>query len=443
VEVRVKPIYNLGAAWHVFPQPDCQLEVATTPQAIQSCIEGLHRDLQERLRVAATFLEPAAVRHEGDLRALLDACSDVDAFLVNVTTGGLANDFLTCEIPIIAYSGEYAPMMALYNLPYTERAKYPHITYALDAAEVDEQLQLLGIRKRLRQSKVIILGEYVCADRLPVPEQVADKLGVHFMRISGAEFVEMLPGIDPDRVEAVAAAWEEDGLPGAEPSGEEIRNTARCFVALESLLDEHGAQAASIGCLELMYAQGQAPFCLALAQLRDEGLPAGCEADMSATLTMLVFEYLTDQPAYMGNLVRAEPDTNRLHISHGCSPRRIAGRNRPEKPFRLVHSHSAPPFSRDLRDGSGVTSYVDYGDRGQEVTIARMAADLDVITAARGEIVECRDTICDRTTLTLAVRDAREYVHKATGNHQVVVYGDHLEKLRKLCLLLGIQLIQP
>jgi L-fucose isomerase-like protein len=60
--------------------------------------------------------------------------------------------------------------------------------------------------------------------------------------------------------------------------------------------------------------------------------------------------------------------------------------------------------------------------------------------AARGEIVECRDTICDRTTLTLRVQDARDFVHKAAGNHQVVVYGDYLGELRELCGLLGMGL---
>jgi L-fucose isomerase-like protein len=46
-------------------------------------------------------------------------------------------------------------------------------------------------------------------------------------------------------------------------------------------------------------------------------LPAGCEADAGATLTMLMFEYLADRPAYMGNLVWADPQTNRVSISHG------------------------------------------------------------------------------------------------------------------------------
>lgn len=187
-----------------------------------------------------------------------------------------------------------------------------------------------------------------------------------------------------------------------------------------------------------MYAYSKHPFCFALAVLRDDGFPAGCEADATATLTMLILDYIADRPAYMGNIVRADPENNLVMISHGCSPSQIAGRDRPPKPYTLVHSHSVPPFTRAIGGGAGVTSYVDYLDKGQEVTVARIGANLDRMIALRGEIVDCRDTICDRTTLTLRVKDAREFIHHATGNHQVVVYGDYITELRSLCQALDI-----
>ncbi len=299
------------------------------------------------------------------------------------------------------------------------------------------------MRKRLRASKLVVLGEYLCADRLPDPELVKRKLGVEFVNVSGAEFVEEVGRVDPDAAAAVARDWQSGALEGSEPSWQELAEAAGIQLALERVLERTGAQAVSVGCLELMYARGMAPFCLVLAELRDAGRPAGCEADAGATLTMLMLEYLADRPAYMGNLVRADPQTNRVSISHGCSPARIAGRDRPARPYRLVHSHSAPPFSRGLEGGSGVTSYVDYADVGQVVTIARLAADLEGLFAVRGEIVDCRDTICDRTTLTLQVADARSFVQHATGNHQVVVYGDHVEDLRRVCRLLDVGLIEP
>lgn len=446
MRVRVQPVHVVGSTWHVFPRPDYKLEVTTDIESSRTRVTELHAQLREQLKSDVAFLEPVVVRGEADLLGLRENPGDADVLLVNLSggmalhhTGGTQEGMWGWDVPIIAFSGQCTPMMGLYSLPFAERERHRNVTFALDTDEVDAQLRLLGVKKRLARSKVVILGAYQCAERLPDPEVVKRKLGVEFVSVSAAAFVEEIAGVDAAAAENAAAAWSNSAAGDVEPSSAEVLDCARTYVALEQVLQREGAQAASVGCLEIMYAHGRAPFCLALAALRDVGLPAGCEADAGATLTMLMLEYLTDRPAYMGNLVRADPETNLVSISHGCSPARIAGRDRPAKPYRLVHSHSAPPFSRDESGGSGVTSYVDYGDAGQEVTAARLGADVDALMAARAEIVDCRDTICDRTTLSVRVRDAREFVHKAAGNHQVIVYGDYLAELEGLCRLLDMQ----
>ena len=64
------------------------------------------------------------------------------------------------------------------------------------------------------------------------------------------------------------------------------------------------------------------------------------------------------------------------------------------------------------------------------------------MAATTGKIVDCWDSICDRTTISIQVNDARQFFHNATGNHQVVVYGDYLADLRELCGLLDIKLVE-
>jgi L-fucose isomerase-like protein len=317
------------------------------------------------------------------------------------------------------------------------------VSLALDFDEVSRQLRLLSVKKQLASARMLTLGAYWCADKLPEPEQVKHRLGVELVPVSAADFLAEVERVEPVAAQSLAKSWLEASTGPAEPNAAELLGGARIYLALAETLRSRGARAASVGCLELMYTRSQAPFCFALASLRDIGLPAGCEADAGATLTMLMLDLLTQQPAYMGNLVRAEPETGIVHISHGCSPARMHGRDRPAKSYRLVHSHSVPPFSRDLTGGAGVTSYVDYGDVGQVVTFARLGADVAHLFAATGEIVACRDTICDRTTLSVRVRDARSFVQKATGNHQVVIYGDWLDDLRALARLLDLRLVEP
>lgn len=430
-----------GSTWHVFPQPNFQIAVLTDIAAAQAAVEGLHRMVQERLRSDANFLQPVVVRNTVDADAVRQHLTDVDALLINISCG-VPEPLWACDIPIIAFSGEQTPMMGLYTCPPGDAERHPNVVLALDVEEIRDQIRLLEVKKRLAHSRVVILGEYFCPERLPAAETAERRLGVKFDSVSRAEFLERITRVDEQAAQAVARQWVQGATGPAESLEAEVAAVARAYVALEGILRDKDAQAVSVGCLEIMYAGGHVPFCFVLAQLRDIGLPAGCEGDMTATLTMLLLEYLADRPAYMGNLVKADPHTNQVSISHGCSPARMAGRNQPAKPYRLVHSHSAPPFSRDLSHGAGVTSYVDYGDVGQEVTVTRLGADLDRLMAARAEIVECRDTICDRTTLTVRVRDARDFVHKAMGNHQVVIYGNVVPQLEALCRLIGLRFIE-
>lgn len=444
MRVILQPVHVVGQAWHVFPQENAQLLVATDPTSAAAHIRAMLAPLQTRLAGHAEFREPIVMLEPGDRERVMAAATEVDGVLVSMT-GGVNPELWDLPCPVIAYSGHRTPMMGLYVLPRSERAKHPNLTYCLDAEEVMSCIRSIRLRKvkdRLRESRMIILGEYDCFERLPEPETVRDKLGVEYVHVSSAEFVKQVDAVDDARAQAVAHAWTTGALEGAEPSADEVHRGAQIHVALEDLMRREDAQAVSVGCLEVMYTQQRAPFCFVLATLRDAGLPAGCESDAGATLTMLLLEYLAGRPAYMGNLVLADPAQNLISVSHGCSPTRMLGRDQPAKPYRLVHSHSAPPFSRDLSGGSGVTSYVDYGDRGQVVTLARLSHEVDALFVARGEIVECRDTICDRTTLTVRVADARDYVHKTMGNHQVLIYGDFVDDLGGLCDVLGLDCVR-
>jgi L-fucose isomerase-like protein len=447
-QLKVKPVLIVGDAWHVFPQTDGQLHVTTEIGASRSEVETLFGQLGEKVGGNAAFLEPALIDNEQDLLKLKKDVFEADAFLVYLS-GGMSNESFQrlweLEIPIIAFSGNCTPMMGMYALPIEEREYHPNVTFALDYREIKDQLRLVRVIKQLRNTKMVLLGthqrEAYFWQQVPDPVIARRKLGVEFIPVSCEEFLAEAERVVPEEAAAVAEEWTSQAKEVLEPSQAEVNEAAKMYVAMDSILKDKTAQAISVGCLELMYAFGKAPVCFPLAILRDKGYPAGCEADASATLTMVLMEYLADRPAYMGNFVQADPDKNIVMISHGCSPSKMSGRDQPTIPYSLVHSHSYPPFTRVLEGGAGLTSYVEY-DKGQEVTISRIGSNLDRMSAASGKIVDCWDSICDRTTISIQVNDARQFFHNATGNHQVVVYGDYLADLRALCRLLDIKLLE-
>jgi len=444
----IRPILILGTTFHVFPEPDCKLFVTIDVDSARSKLESLYGEVLQWLKPYATFLEPVVLKDEADTEELAKHACEADALFVYIS-GGMGFEALQTlwdiPIPIIAFSGENTPMMGLYSLPVEELEYHPNVTYALDHKEVIDQLRLLEVGKRLRNSKMILLGrhdrETYAWEQFPDTVIGKRKLGVDFIRVPWTEILPTVKEIHDTEAEAVAHRWMAGAQRAGEPSSSQVKEVAKMYLALKAMLEKYDAQAVSVGCLEIHLGLGIEPICFALATLRDEGFPAGCEADASCTLTMLILQYIANKPGYMGNFVQADPENNLVMISHGCSPARMAGRDQPPSPYTLVHSHSCIPFTRTLEGGAGVTSYIDY-NKGQEVTVARIGANLDRLVTARGEIVDCWDSICDRTTIAIKVHDAREFFHNATGNHQVVVYGNHIQELRGVCRILGMKLIE-
>lgn len=434
MQVMVKPVFVLGRGPAMLCQPDGALEVISEVETLKSRAESLKEQLRERLKSDVALLEPALVREEAEFIELKKDTLEADAFLVYLLGSMPVGRLLDLEIPLIAFSGEYTPMLALYAFP-TEREYHPNLTIALDFKEVDDQIRLLGVRKRLKNTRIALFGfpspMYSRWYHFPDPDFVRHKLGVEITPVEVRELLAEMSRIEEAQAEAVAQEWIGNAQEVVEPSLIEVGEAARLFLAMDGILKQRRAQAMGLNCTELVYSLRSTPPCFPLSRLRDNGVPAACEGDVSALLAMLILGYIADKPAFMGNIVRADPENNLVMISHCVVPSKMAGFGQPGKPYRLRNYHGH----------YGVTAYVDL-DKGQEVTIARVGRDLEKMLALRGEIVDCCDTTACRTTVTVKISDAREFIRKALGNHHALVYGDHTGEIRALSQGLGMNLIE-
>ena len=128
---------------------------------------------------------------------------------------------------------------------------------------------------------------------------------------------------------------------------------------------------------------------------------------------------------------------NTLILSHCVCPRKMEGYNAKAAPYRLRRYH------REKFTGS-LTAFVEI-KKGQEVTICRLSGDLKNMVIAKGIIVDCADMDAEeycRVTVKVKIANPREFIHKTSGNHHVMVYGNHLEQLKTLNNLLGITTIE-
>ncbi|MFC2013104.1 hypothetical protein ACFLUE_02325 [Chloroflexota bacterium] len=432
-QVNIKPVFILGTFVTIFHQ-NGRLERIIDEAAIDSKVSLVHQQFKERLQTNPLLNEPALVYDEADIAQLRKDATEVDAFIVCLLGAMPLVKLLEIGVPIIAFSGEHTPMRAITAF-MLERESDPSVTIALDFKDIDDQIRLLGVMKQLRETRVALIGlpanPYSKWSFLPDPEVVHRKLGVETIPMNIEELLDAMSRVEEAQAETIAQGWIKNAQEVIEPSPDEVKDAARVYLALEKIVKQHNVKAIAIDCLRLVSSERPIPACVPLTTLRDTGIPSACEADMVALLTMLVLGYVADKPTFMGNIVRADPETSQILMSHCVMPTKMAGYTQQPAPYTLRNYHGK----------FGATAYVPL-DKGQEVTIARLSRDMEKMLALTGEIVDCYDTITCRVTFALKVKDPREFVCKALGGHHVLVYGNYISQLRMLCPALGIQLIE-
>ncbi len=168
----------------------------------------------------------------------------------------------------------------------------------------------------------------------------------------------------------------------------------------------------TLRCFDLLTAVGNTG-CLALAILGSEGIPAGCEGDVPALLSMAIGNALTGVCGFQSNPSRIDPESGEMVIAH-CTI-----------PLNMVSRYG---FNTHFESGIGVAicGCLPTGD----VTILKVSGDLSLHFACQASLTDnlSEKDLC-RTQIVLNVADkdvCRNYfLSNPIGNHHVVFPGHH------------------
>jgi len=164
---------------------------------------------------------------------------------------------------------------------------------------------------------------------------VRERFGIEVEYVRSEEVVRRWQEVEEERVREIAEEWMGNAEKIIEPSRSDVEKVARLYLVMKDLLSEKGAQG-----LTMAYGDDPLPVpCFAYVKLRDEGIPAACEADIISLITMVILHYVTGKPSFMGNLRHVDPNNNTLMISHCVAPTRMAGYDEPALPYVLRNQH--------------------------------------------------------------------------------------------------------
>ncbi len=341
-------------------------------------------------------------------------------------------------LPTAVFSQPFSGHGWMYFSQWQKAGKKVVLLPTSDWSEIDQVVALMRVAPRLRQTRIIVVGRPKGTEAACSARQVKDHLGAEVVPISNEQVIEAHKAVDLKAAEAEADRyWISQAKKIVEPSREDIINSARLYLAVKNMMAKEGAQA-----ITSSHCMGRpAKGCLTFSKLNDLGLVGACEGDMDSTLTMLIFGYAFGVPGFISDPVFDTASNALIHF-HCTSATRMDGTAGKRLPFTIrTQSDSERGVSLDVENRIG-----------QIVTCAKFI-NLDTMLISTGRIFKItHDELGCRTQFWTEVADA----HKMFNNwgagilkggtmtllHRVVFYGEHLQNIKNLGVLMGFQVVE-
>ena len=266
-------------------------------------------------------------------------------------------------------------------------------------------------RIRLKDMKIGVIGQpsdWLIASKAS-PTAIMDRLGARLVEIPMEELlieIDRAPG-DQAPVEVPMAKRVRDAYPGA----------VRIYNALKVLVEKYGLGAFTLRCFDLLTAVGNTG-CLALASFNSDGIPAACEGDVPALLSMIIASALTGTSGFQANPARIDVESGEMLFAH-CTV-----------PFNMVKDWQ---YDTHFESGIGVGIHGEIPEG--PVTVFKLSGDLSRSFIAEGELLgnQYEDNLCrTQVVVKLSREDARYFLTNPIGNHHIILPGYCREILEEL-----------
>lgn len=269
--------------------------------------------------------------------------------------------------------------------------------------------------RKLDGSRLGVIGtpsDWLISSEADRPE-IARKVGVTLIDIPIADLI---------------AEYEKVQVEGLGPLAEEVRaglfakgtsalhkysdGAFRIYKALKNIIARHRLSALTIRCFDLLDSIGNTG-CLALAMLNAEGIPAGCEGDVPALLSMTIGNALTGVSGFQANPSRIDPQTGEILFAH-CTV-----------PLNMLSGYT---FNTHFESGIGIAVAGDIPSG--PATIFKVSGDMSRSFCCSAELVRCQNegSLC-RTQAVLKVDDPKVctdyFLTRPVGNHHIVFPGSY------------------
>jgi len=286
-------------------------------------------------------------------------------------------------------------------------------------ARLADRIHAVAVRRALHASRIGLVGEpsdWLVASR-PNPGTVRAVWGPHVVPIPLDALLAEPGAAERASGAALARDFRAGAAAVAEPAEADLAASGGVLAVLKRLVKSERLDALTVRCFDLVTKRHRTG-CLALAQLNDEGVIAGCEGDLVTTVAMLWLHRMLGAIPWMANPSRVDRARGTLLLAHCTIARGLVGSYR-------LRSH----FESGL--GVGVQGEMPTGS----VTLVRLGGvRMERLRAIEGDLLRNTDhaDLCrTQVEVEIGTEAIDAMLADPLGNHVVLVPGRHAAALRR------------
>jgi L-fucose isomerase-like protein len=212
------------------------------------------------------------------------------------------------------------------------------------------------------------------------------------------------------------------------------RRTLASYVALRTLADDKGLDGLAVRCWPEFFTEWGCAACGAMSLLSDEKIPCSCEADVNGTITQLLLQWLSGEPAFGTDVVSFDLEEDKAVVWHcGLAPLSMA--DPAVRPRATIHSNRQLPLLMEFPLKPG------------RVTIARLSEATGEyrLVVASGEMLRAPMSFSGTSGVlrfdTPAAQVLETILDEGLEHHISLTYGDHLPALLALGKMLDLPVL--
>ena len=318
--------------------------------------------------------------------------------------------------------------------------RYDYLYAPPEDAQALEQVRLLALAGRayrlLRGARIGRVGEHpVGLDTCQLDRQaLARRFDLEVVQIDLEETFDGARGAAVQEVDGLHQDLKTrlDGLDDVDQTA--LRRTLGTYLALRQTAEQQDLAGLAVRCWPEFFTELGCAACGAMSLLSDEGTPCSCEADVNGTITQLILQWISGEPAFGTDVVSFDLGDDTVVVWH-CGLAPLAMADPQVRPRATIHSNRQLPLLMEFPLKPG------------RVTVARLSeatGDYRLVVSS-GEMLRAPLSFSGTSGVLRFDRPARDVLNTMLGegleHHVSLTYGDHLPALLALAKMLELPVL--